>query len=484
MQSTTLKLKTFKLSFDSILQGKYFSAICACLVVILHSLNLTTVGFGLMMGMMAYCFFTQKDLLPILSILSLLFYVISPGFVGDVDNFDGIIGKYKFFVIVFSLGCVACIVGAIYHYTTHKKSFVKSKLLVPTIALCVCILLSGAFTPYYFSTLNFGIISSLIFVYLPLIFFVYNSTSRLTLDWVAKTVLMVGVVACIQLLLYYLFNIRDINHIIEDKYIRLGWAWHNGIGILIVACIPASFYLAYRHVGSSTMRSFGYIILALAMYCVQLLTLSRSSLMFGSLLVVVMFGMLFLKSNFQVRMQLIVATVVVLLIGVVVGFVFKEQVRIAFDRLLGLGFDDSERFDWWKLAIDVFKKYPIFGVGWEYNQDSWINYQPFFAIHSTPLQFLASTGLVGFLASVWLFVVKCKVFFKNNNFGKWFVLSIVIVFEVIGLIEVLMNAPYFLIIIFIVLAGVELNSTRLSSIDDKVVNDEKGVCKEENDICT
>ncbi|MDR1138792.1 MAG: hypothetical protein LBK70_02835 [Clostridiales bacterium] len=457
---------------DRLMHSKYWVVVCGTIAVIAHTFNLTTIGFGLFLCLGIYVLFTQRDLLPLVTCLAIVCYSISTQFVsntGVVDNAPFVhLNNYIVFGCVFVLGILGLIAGSIYNYATYHRTLVKSKILLPTLLLCGAVLLSGLFSPYYFNTINWIAIAVFVSVSLYMLMLAYNASDKLDLDYVAKLILTIGIVACVQLLIYFALNIQDINRIISDKDINLGWSTHNGIGMLILICIPAAFYLAYKHTNNKVQLL--YILVAIVMFLVQLTVLARSTMLFGLLTMPTLLAIFFFKTNRQLKIQLLILGATTIVCIAIMAYVLRQQIQVAWERLANLGLDDSDRFDWYRLALNLFGKYPVFGVGWGYDTSLYINGQPFMAIHNTPLQFLASTGIVGFGLATWLLMVKCKVLTRCKSVLHIFVIGIIVTTELLGLIEIIPFSPHMMMLLQpIVFAALELNPQRSIVYNTKLV---------------
>jgi O-antigen ligase len=106
--------------------------------------------------------------------------------------------------------------------------------------------------------------------------------------------------------------------------------------------------------------------------------------------------------------QIIIVNV---LLFVVMGlaFAFKDIFLIFFENFLQGGVEDmnsfsSGRIQLYKDAIEIFKKYPVFGAGWTTFEAENVNRIQVF--HSTIFHTLAISGIFG-LISVFIFTVAC-----------------------------------------------------------------------------
>ncbi|MDR3021473.1 MAG: O-antigen ligase family protein [Clostridiales bacterium] len=441
-----------KQKIDNFIQGKYFIFFCALIAIVFHTMSWTTFGIAFFMGLITFCFSTQKEQLPVFVVLHLVFFVVSKKF---IDSHD-----YTVFIVVFCTMLVLLVASSVYYFTkVHSRPFLKSKLLIPTLVFAVSMFLAGAFTQYYFNKVNFGLMANLAIIYVLMVLFAYNLTTRLSLDCIAKIILVMGLVAAVELLIYFLLNLGEVDNIFKNKLIALGWGVHNPVGIMIVSSIPAAFYFANKHKGAILVF---FLAVAFVLYCLQFLTLSRNSMMVGTLIFGAMYLLIFFKADIKTKKTILIVCSFILLCIVVMCFIFKEQFFAVLDWIAKMGFNDSERFDWYSLAWKVFLQNPIFGVGWAYDKASYINAQDFFAVHNTFLQFLVSTGVVGSLTALWMFLKRHLMLYKNFHYERLFFIAIIAVFVVTGLIDLSMNNPMFIVILCSIFACIEWENRALS----------------------
>lgn len=463
-----------KSNIDAILHSKCFFALCAALVILFHTLNLTTVGYGVMLAVILYCVITQKDLLPVVTILGLIFFVMSTDFVGDIENpHDVDIKDYIPFAVVFGTLVIANIIATIVrvvknrsqnlstsdmtqnlNVTSNIQKLKMSSMLIPTLVFSGAILLGGIFSPYYTQWLNIGIIVLLVAMYLGLMIFSNNCSSRLNTDYILKLVFTIGMVVCIQVLLYYATHIKDIYNVFKYRQIHLGWGWSNFAGLLIAMSIPSAFYMAFKYDG---IKKYAFIALAVVMYAILVSTMSRNSILFGALVLAAMCIYTFFKSSSQEKLYLIGTGLLAILVVGIFAFIFRNQTKIVFDNLYNLGFDDSERFDWYKLGLDAFSKFPIFGVGWQYDVSKFINNQPFFAVHNSPIQYLASVGIIGTLGVGYLFFKRIQLLYKSRKQSTFFVGAVFFIIVATGLLDLSVLNPIYIFISALIFAALEAN---------------------------
>ena len=134
------------------------------------------------------------------------------------------------------------------------------------------------------------------------------------------------------------------------------------------------------------------------------LTAKRSGLLFGlgaMMLGYVAYGN---KKNSFLRL---VGLLIAALAAVMILSRFLAPVRIVIDRFLELGKDSStiNRLKMWQLALELFMKHPVIGIGWEgFKYQYYVNIgaqssgaYEYLDAHNVYLQVLAETGITGFV---------------------------------------------------------------------------------------
>ena len=103
-------------------------------------------------------------------------------------------------------------------------------------------------------------------------------------------------------------------------------------------------------------------------------------------------------------------------------------------RLMTAGNDSQTRtrFKMWALAIELFKKHPVMGIGWGgykqvYAAELYQDWQPigakFLNSHNTYLQLLCETGVIGFFIYLWAslgtLLVTAKALMYRRSLASW-----------------------------------------------------------------
>lgn len=148
----------------------------------------------------------------------------------------------------------------------------------------------------------------------------------------------------------------------------------------------------------------------------------------------------------------------------------------------------SGRIELWKIAIDLFKKHPFFGVGWGSARNyidafNSTNHSYIFNVHSLVLQLLCETGLIGCVAFMTpavfiIFMMKKNVVWLRENSNELLlnvVANVALEYQLFmffnGMIDSTWHRmsfwPYYLISIILSVAAERLGR---QTLDNKMVN--------------
>jgi O-antigen ligase len=189
-------------------------------------------------------------------------------------------------------------------------------------------------------------------------------------------------------------NLYDEAGSVIKESIVLGWGVCNPIGYSLGVLIPILMLGAMR-------ERFSIIYFAGAIICwgTAIITLSRNALLFATLFlgISVISGCFIGKRKKLFRIMTAAAAVM----GVIVFILIFGKLKVLLIDFVNRGLSDTGRFELWKLGIENFKQYPIFGTGFfGYNDNHTFiaaNFLPTMA-HNTIVQLLSSMGIFGLLA--------------------------------------------------------------------------------------
>jgi len=147
-----------------------------------------------------------------------------------------------------------------------------------------------------------------------------------------------------------------------------------------------------------------------------------------------------------------------LCIIIVLFALYGAKLLEIFKKILSLGLDDNGRMEIYQNAIDTFKKFPLFGAGWDYRIGEMAHdgYSPYW-YHNTVLQIMANMGITGLLFytlfAFWRY--SSCLLTKNYRVPKLTIAAGLILFELYGMVDVVFFGPTFFICMVIMSFVVE-----------------------------
>lgn len=265
-------------------------------------------------------------------------------------------------------------------------------------------------------------------------------------DYMLKILFSIGIVVSLELIVYFakLGGIENIKNAILTKEIHLGWAGKNNVAPIIAMCIPASMYFCIKKSKLAPI----FALIALLQYALLLTTGCRGAILFATLALPAMLFYTIVKTQNKVGFGVTVCAVFVVAIFLVAYF--GEFVSDVVDTIIGRGLDSAGRTDGlYPLAWATFKRWPIFGAGWDYRLGELAssNYTPYW-YHSTALQIIATMGIVGAIAFIFFYFWRYRsllVLRKNPAFVA--LLASLLLFDAYGMIDTNFFGPTFFLIL-------------------------------------
>jgi O-antigen ligase len=290
----------------------------------------------------------------------------------------------------------------------------KTSLTLAIIPLAVALLLNGAFASEY-KPMNLlfagGTILSWIIFYL--IDYHHIRHSKDTIRYYCQVTCIVLLLLVAELVFIFISRGVIVGGAVDTSKIHFGWGVYNCFGGIVAMLIPPIFYLAL------TERFGGvYYALGCLAWVAIFLSTSRSSLLFGSLalLASVIIACFVGRHKRAYRIVALLGTLAV--IGGAI--LFWDKIMELVPRYMEVLLDDSERFTIWKMGIDYWCQYPIFGVGF-FGVDK-LSYAVNYAglLHNTLIELMAAGGSVATLAYLYYRVKTAMIFFRRPTLQRVF----------------------------------------------------------------
>ena len=234
------------------------------------------------------------------------------------------------------------------------------KLLWGFLALGAAYLLSGLFSPYYdgrTALMGFVQIAALCGFYFYFYFTVrWENVPRGYLPLVV-TAVGAGLLAEIAGM-YFNPGVIGPDGSIDRAHLYTGWGIYNNVGCMMAMCMPAPVWFALKK-----KHGWAFTILNTVYYLGALLTQSRGTMLFATLVYLACVVVTLVGAKKGARRQHVIVYAAVLAAAAVGIFLFREQVADLFASVISQGFNDSARFDTWRACWQRFLEYPVFGVG-------------------------------------------------------------------------------------------------------------------------
>ena len=285
-----------------------------------------------------------------------------------------------------------------------QMAFLKCKrsLLSGMLILGIGYMLGGAFSGYYTAHgWRNALYAFLQFIAVFLCYYLFTGAVRwekapkFYLTWFA---VCVGIVLLLQLYHVYAINQVLAGPWIDRNKIYTGWGTYNNLGVLLAMAIPFACQL-------SREKKYGWAfeILALLMMLGVVMSCSRGSMVVAALIYPICFVLMLRKSTRRIPGLLHIFMIGIL---IVVAYLYRERLLQLLRHILQYWMASSGRNQLYAEGWQQFLRFPIFGGTFfpvdfsPLGGDSVPEFSSFFPYswHNTPLQMLASCGIVGLLA--------------------------------------------------------------------------------------
>ncbi len=255
-------------------------------------------------------------------------------------------------------------------------------------------------------------------------------------EYIAKVLLALGVLISVQILIFYLGN-KDYKF--SNDYIMLGWGTRNPVAAILALTMPSSFYFATK----KGKLNFLFIALGCAEFLLVLLLKSRGVTLVSTVGILAMFIYTPIKAANRKGAIILEAVFVAAAIGMTI-FAFDKVERL-FSRFITSGLDGLGRLDLFKEGLRVFKRFPIFGAGFDFKTDVYYYHVPDSLgpvyYHDTFIQILACFGIFGLLAYAYLYFWRYRIALTKMTAVKFALLVGMLVLEGYSLVDTVYFQP-------------------------------------------
>ena len=421
-------MQKIRQGFDRFLDSGWFMLLVAAIVVLAWSLQWEIAGPVLLVATACMILLLREDLTPILVPVSLVAF--SYFFEASPDNLLGLPSvATRTYVVAVAAGAGAvlvCLLLYLYRYFIRAKRKPDFGALWQGMAAAAVVsVLSGVLNPAYDKADMLPIAGVCLMVFL-LYFVIVNCTRRDLRRFACRIMMFAGFVIVAELLVCF-SQIDDLSHVLAYKMIRVGWGTMNGMATFLIMAITAALYL-----GIGDRNNWAYVLSAFIFGLMLLITMSRGNLLFGAVIIPVAYIFALIRTPYKKSMLAATGCLFVLLAVFVICF--RSEIVELFSHMFSYGVDDNGRFPLWEQAWQRFLDNPVFGCGFtgddggQYPGNLW-------CVHSTPLQILSSTGVVGVLGFSVFYYQRYRTLLKKISVFKFFAFLVVAAYELYGLLD-------------------------------------------------
>ena len=416
--TSNLRKKDWRNTYESFIYGNIYPIIFSITTFLFWVLNLQLVGFALLVAMGCFVLFTRDDMSPLLPLLLLV-----PMCFRNSMIFNNQIAPYLILILPFF--------AIIYNFIKNKAKLTPDNLGICLLFFLACMLLGGLFSPYLSSyALGFPLIA-IAGIAMPVIHVFFISRIKLTnkvdlRKYFAYSFICAINVACAQLI-YARVHVALFGDVVF-KFPSFCWANTNLIGNLLLIAVPMCLYLLL----STKSIAFYLFEIILLYFCVFL---SKSDgctailLSFTPFLIFVTLKYCH-RRNYSIIYDFCIALIALGFLVVEYLLLFHTQLIFDFAKKL---ISDNGRSGLYFLGLEAFINHPIFGTGFGYGSILSQKHTSYF--HSSIIQVLSCSGLVGLTAFVLLYVARAKNLLKNKTLFGSFAFIAFVMFGCYALID-------------------------------------------------
>ena len=394
-----------------------------------------------------YCF------APLLTLIFQLSFVSGRG-KDELQHFSSPLSIVCFAIAVIIIAvAVALYFIKIYKTRNRKTDFFRRPMFIAFAVLFLVTIAGGLFhSPYDLSSLLYAFgIGGMFLAFYAAFAFLLDKTER-TRIFLARTMVAVMLLIAAELATFYAFNFGSYGVMDADwkAVMHVGWGISNTVGALLVALIPAAYYLINKNYNVR----FNYFAVFVAITAVYF-TMSRTALVVGAPMCVILTVISFIKrKNLRATLGIMSASFVLALVvaALIIVLCGKTEVFAAFfieNSVSGSGTVEQAsrgRTDLWKGYFELFKTAPVFGVGFynAFNKLRLTGMTMFSGMaHNTVLQYLGSCGAVGLIGYFYHRYRSVKLFVKNYSYEKLMFAAGCAAIVCMSLLDVFFLTPYF-----------------------------------------
>lgn len=432
------------------IQSDYFIALMGVLTFVGWYFKIWVAMIFIMLAISVIPLFLFKDTKHMLCFLTMFTFLIS-------DNRHNL-ADYKYLLIPFVLLLVVGFVVSLARFKRDWSVLSPKKIKgfhVSLLLLIIPFALGGVGSPTDNGLAIFVVALLVALIGFGYTFFVVTNTGaekKKLMEYVINILYVIGVVVLFEFIvqLFEFSSFAELKEIMSNKgEWSLGWGAANNVSPVFLLSIPATLYMCIRKNKFTPIL----ILIVMAQLASIILTGCRGALLFIILALPYMLCYTIRKTENKISFCVTFCLACTAL-TFVIGYFSKELTSII-TNITELGFSDHGRMPLYKEAISTFKKWPLFGAGWDYKlgqraQGATNSYTPRW-YHSTALQICANMGICGIIFFVIFYYWRYRSFLPVLKTTQgWVLLSSLLLFDLYGMIDTNFFGPTFFIILAII----------------------------------
>lgn len=420
------------------LTSKFFPFVTAAVVLFCYYLGLDIIAILYIGVTGTLIMLLTEDVTPILC--DLLFMRVILSWKNSPSASKGNSGYYSSLAVLIPTVFIAALLAAAMIYrlvrACVKKKFKITPVFYGLCAFCGALLLNGLFSKNYSAmSLLYGAILALLFLGLYAVFKDNISADKKCFENIAYSFTAYALLLVIELAALYCTNgaVTAGGKINRDAIV-FGWGPYTSYGVLVVMCIPPAVYLA-------GIKKYGYVytVFSVILLAASVLCCSRQAMVSAVIVYPVCIALLIVKGRYRIANICIVSAALVAGI-VLLAVYFSEITEFLKDIFANVIVDGklngSGRMRLWKLALNEFKSYPVFGTGFYGETVNPDRRFPPYMYHNTVLQLMGACGIVGLGAYLFHRVQTCICYFKNITAERTVIALVILVLLINSLMDV------------------------------------------------
>lgn len=402
--------------------GYFYPVYVALFVTLFFATKTQLLGLLAISITASIIFIKFRDVTPV---IPLLFFVVL--------IFRDYSAMNNFLAYVFLAPAIISFIAKFFIYPV--KNFKPGSLFVPLILVSYALFLGGFLSPLsnYINGLPVMVTigPTMLIIYCFFSAYVTPPENFCIKKYVCYLLILLGLTSFLHLLIYRLNMNEFKNNILGTVY--LGWGNINCAATLILISMASCWYFI------ATEKNIIPFFIILVILFIGVI-LSNSSGVLGICVAFTPVLMFFTNKKITMTNRRIfktilttVCTLFILLICVSIAIFRHDNIL---DKILPF-FSESQRTKLFKEAVELFAKYPIFGVGLGYDSGKTLTTTNLmlYNFHSVFFHVLGTMGIVGIIAYSFYYFARFKILMQNDTCFSLFATITFIMFECYAFID-------------------------------------------------